>query len=248
MGHSGTQGFHSLGTNILIMVLFTFGLFTRVTSVLTWLAVIGYIHRTQQVLFGMDTMMNILLIYLVVGDSGAALSVDRLVARCRAVRASLARTGTIDAGTRAFLDRPPPSSGAGLGVRLIQIHFCFIYLAAGLSKLKGPGWWNGQAFWDVMVNPEFTLMRYAWFEEFVRGLASVKPLYHAGAAFGVWFTWGLEVSFPFLVWTRLRPVYVWMGVLLHAGIAESMMVSTFSVQMLLWASLFVPWREGMPET
>ena len=54
---------------------------------------------------------------------------------------------------------------AGLALRLIQVHFCFIYVAAGLSKLKGAAWWNGQAFWDVMVNPEFTLMHYHWYEE-----------------------------------------------------------------------------------
>ena len=41
-------------------------------------------------------------------------------------------------------------AGANLGIRLIQVHFCFIYLAAGLSKLKGDAWWNGFAFWDVM--------------------------------------------------------------------------------------------------
>ena len=39
---------------------------------------VSYIHRTQQVLFGMDTMMNILLFYLMIGNSGAALSLDRL--------------------------------------------------------------------------------------------------------------------------------------------------------------------------
>ncbi len=71
------------------IVLFTIGLFTRVTSVLVWIAVVGYIHRTQQVLFGMDTMMNILLFYLMIGNSGASLSVDRLIARYRATRASL---------------------------------------------------------------------------------------------------------------------------------------------------------------
>ena len=26
---------------------------------------------------------------------------------------------------------------AGFALRLIQVHFCFIYMAAGLSKLKG---------------------------------------------------------------------------------------------------------------
>jgi hypothetical protein len=89
-------------------------------------------------LFGMDTMMNILLFYLMIGNSGAALSVDRLIARYRAARASLARSGTIDSATQAFLAVPPRSRGAGFALRLIQVHFCIIYLASGLAKLKGP--------------------------------------------------------------------------------------------------------------
>ena len=56
-----------------VMVLFTVGFRTRLTAVLTWLAALCYIHRSQQVLFGMDTMMSILLFYLMIGNSGAAL-------------------------------------------------------------------------------------------------------------------------------------------------------------------------------
>jgi len=228
------------GTILLIIVLFTLGVCTRVTSVLVWLAAMGYLHRTNQVLFGMDTMMNILLIYLMIGNSGAALSVDRLVARYRAARASIRRCGTIDEPTRAFLAGAPLSTGANLGVRLIQVHFCFIYMAAGLSKLKGDGWWNGAAFWDVMISPEFTLMKYQWFEEFVRKIASIKPLYHTITMFGVWFTWGLEISFPFLVWTRLRPLMVWMGVLLHAGIGMLMGLNVFELYMMTMLLVFFP--------
>lgn len=229
---------HSL--TLVVMLLFTVGFCTRVTSVLTWLAAVGYIHRTQQVLFGMDTMMNILLVYLMVGNSGAALSVDRLIARYRAVRASLRRTGTIDDATRAFLSAPPPSVSAGLAIRLVQVHFCFIYLAAGLSKLKGPGWWAGNAFWDVMINPEFTLMRYTWYEDTMRAVASVKPLYHTFTAIGVWFTWGLEIAFPFLVWTRLRPFLLWLGILLHAGIGILMGLNLFELLMMAMLLAFIP--------
>jgi hypothetical protein len=228
------------GTILVIIGLFTIGFCTRVTSVLTWLAVLGYIHRTNQILFGMDTMMNILLIYLMIGNSGAALSVDRLIARYRAARASIRRCGAIDDRTRAFLADAPPTAGANFGIRLIQVHFCFIYMAAGLSKLKGAGWWNGTAFWDVMINPEFTLMKYPWFEEFVRALANVKPLYHAITMFGVWFTWGLEISFPFLVWTRLRPIMVWMGVLLHAGIGNLMGLNIFELLMMTMLLAYFP--------
>ncbi len=228
------------GTVLVIIILFTLGVCTRVTGVLTWIATLGYLHRSTQILFGMDTMMNILLAYLVVGNSGAALSVDRLVARYRAARASLARCGKIDDATRAFLDRPPPSSGAGFGIRLLQIHVCFIYMAAGLSKLKGPGWWSGFAFWDVMVNPEFTLMRYDWFESFVRTMASSKPLYYAATAFGVWFTWGLEICLPFLIWTRVRPLVLWLVVLLHAGIGVLMGLNVFELMMMVMLLVFLP--------
>jgi hypothetical protein len=227
---------------LVLIVLFTVGFCTRVTSVLVWLACVGYIHRTQQVLFGMDTMMNILLIYLMIGNSGAALSVDRLIARYRAVRASLRRTGTIDDATRAYLAAPPRSVSAGFAIRLIQVHFCFIYLAAGLSKLKGPGWWSGGAFWDVMVNPEFTLMKYVWFEEFIRAVASIKPVFYTISTLGVWFTWGLEIAFPFLIWTRLRPVMLWLGVLLHAGIGVLMGLNLFELLMMILLLAFMPAR------
>jgi hypothetical protein len=229
---------HSL--TLVVMLLFTVGFCTRVTSVLTWLAAVGYIHRTQQVLFGMDTMMNILLIYLMIGNSGATLSVDRLIARYRAVRASLRRSGTIDDATRAFLAAPPPSVSAGFAIRMVQVHFCFIYLAAGLAKLKGPSWWNGNAFWDVMINPEFTLMRYTWYEEIIRSVASVKPLYHTFTALGVWFTWGLEIAFPFLIWTRLRVFMLWLGFLLHAGIGILMGLNLFELLMMTMLLAFIP--------
>lgn len=225
---------------LIIMVLFTAGFCTRVTSVLTWMAAMCYIQRAQQVLFGMDTMMNILLFYLMIGNSGAALSVDRLIARYRAARASLRRTGTIDPSTRAFLTTPPPTVGANIGIRLIQIHFCFIYLAAGLSKLKGPAWWYGSAFWDVMANPEFTLIRYHWYENMLRAMVSIKPLYYITTALGVWFTWGLEISFPFLIWTRLRPIFLWMGILLHAGIGVLMGLNLFELLMMVMLLSFMP--------
>ncbi len=69
------------GLVVLVTFLFTIGLCTRVTSVLTWMTSLWYIHRNPVLLFGVDTMMVILLLYLMIGPSGAALSVDRLIAR-----------------------------------------------------------------------------------------------------------------------------------------------------------------------
>jgi hypothetical protein len=223
-----------------VIVMFTLGLFTRVTSVLAWLAVVGYIHRTQQVLFGMDTMMNILMFYLMIGNSGAALSVDRLIARYRAARASLRRAGTIDAPARAFLAFPPPSRSAGFGLRLIQVHFCFIYVAAGLSKLKGAAWWNGTATWDVFVNPEFTLLNYHWYEGALRHLVSVKPIYYSMIIGGAWFTLFIEIAGPFLLWTRLRWLVIFLASLMHAMIAVMMGLNLFEPLMIVMILAFLP--------
>jgi hypothetical protein len=225
---------------LFVIVLFTLGLFTRVTSVLVWIAVVGYIHRTQQVLFGMDTMMNILLFYLMIGNSGAALSLDRLIARYRAARASLRRCGAIDEPTRAFLASPPPSKSAGFGQRLIQVHFCIIYVAAGLSKLKGAAWWDGRATWDVLVNPEFTLLQYQWYETLLRKFAEIKPFYQLLIITGSWFTLFIEIAGPFLLWTRVRWLIILLATAMHAGIGVLMGLNLFELLMMIMLVAFMP--------
>jgi hypothetical protein len=227
---------------LVVILLFTLGLFTRVTSVLVWLATISYIHRTQQVLFGMDTMMNILLLYLMIGNSGAALSLDRLIARYRAARASLRRSGTIDANTRAFLACPQPSMSAGLALRLIQVHFCIIYAAAGLSKLKGAMWWNGQAFWEVVVNPEFTLMLHDEYQVALHWLMSIKLVYYFTIALAVWGTLFIEIAGPFLLWTRLRWLVIFLATAMHAVIGVLMGLNLFELLMIVMLIAFLPDR------
>lgn len=225
---------------LLIILLFTLGVCTRTTSILTWLAAVSYIHRTQQVLFGMDTMMNILLLYLMVGNSGAALSVDRWWSRYRAAKRSLAATGTIDATTQAFLAKPPASVSAGFALRLTQVHFCIIYLAAGMSKLKGATWWNTNAYWDTVANPEFTLIHFEWYESLLRGLVSERAFFAAAAAGGVAFTFIMELGLPFLVWTRLRPYVIIGGVLFHFGIAIFMGLNLFGMLMMTLLLSYMP--------
>lgn len=227
---------------LVLILLFTIGLFTRVTSVLVWIATVCYIHRTQQILFGMDTMMNIILFYLMIGNSGAALSIDRLIARYRASRASLLRSGGIDANTRAFLACPPPSSSAGLGLRLIQIHFCFIYMAAGLSKLKGAAWWEGKAFWDVIANPEFTLMPYSFYEKGLQWMVTNKAFYYTVTIITCWFTLFIEIGAPFLLWTRLRWFMILSATTMHAIIAVLMGLNLFELLMIIMLVAFFPDR------
>ncbi len=225
---------------LVVIALFTLGLFTRVTSVLTWLATVSYISRDPQVLFGQDTMQNILLLYLMIAHSGATFSLDRLIDRYRAARASLGRSGALDAATQSFLLAPPPSLSCGFAQRMLQVHFCFIYMASGLAKLKGPGWWDHGAIWGTIANPEFTMMHYGWYRELLGAVAGARPVYAFIAAGGVYFTLFTEIGVPFLVWTRMRPYAVMLGMVLHTAIGIVMGLLVFSLFMMTMLLVYIP--------
>src|SRR5262249_47942256 len=115
---------------LVAMALFAAGLWTRVTAALSWVGAMSYAWRAQSPVFGLDTMMLITLTYLMIGPSGDALSLDRLLRRRRDRR-------------RGVSTPPPaPSAAANFAVRLIQVHFCIIYFGSGTSKLLGPSWWG----------------------------------------------------------------------------------------------------------
>ena len=111
---------------------FVFGLGTRVTSVIVWFANLCYIHRNPVMLFGVDTMMTVLLLYLMIGPSGAALSLDRVISRWwRHRRGPDSRADRPDRRARRRESRPTSRSG------MMQIHLCIIYFISGISKLQG---------------------------------------------------------------------------------------------------------------
>jgi hypothetical protein len=221
---------------LIVMLMFTVGFCTRVTSVLTWLAALSYIQRSPITLFGVDTMMNVLLIYLMIGPSGAALSVDRWLAHWW--RARKARRD----GKQASAWTPPaPLVSANFALRLIQIHFCIIYLASGTTKLMGGNWWNGTAVYYTMANYEFAPLRKDWYLSLMHGLAKNRLLWEILISGGSFATLALEISLPFLVWQkRLRPVMVACSIMLHISIALFMGLVAFSLLMATMVSSFIP--------
>ena len=212
---------------IVVAILFTAGIGTRVTSVLTWAILLMYIHRNSHVLFGVDTMMNILLLYLMIGPSGAALSVDRLIARWWA-----GRTGPEPA--------PAPSVTANIAVRLLQIHTCIVYLIAGLSKLQGVSWWKGEALWSVLANWEFAPMQYGLYNDVLRLLAKHQLAFESVLTMGCYFTLTFEIAYIFLIWLpRTRWVVLGSALMLHGIIGIFMGLKTFSMVMLVMNLAFV---------
>jgi hypothetical protein len=235
------------GAILFIMLLFTVGFCTRVTSVLTWLSILSYINRAQTSLFGMDTIMNLLVFYLMIGPSGAALSVDRLLSRIWRRRRA-AREGTLLADE----EPPVPSVRANFALRLLQLHVCIIYFTSGMSKLLGQAWWNGTAPWGTMANYEFSPMGYEWYMNALRFLVAHRWLWEVSMTGTALFTLAFEIGFAFAMFVAyaLGPQNMWSGylrslmiasaVLLHLGIAVFMGLVTFSLMMLIAVSSFIP--------
>jgi len=217
------------GAIVTAMFLFAIGFATRVTSVLAWAGALQYVHRNGAVLFGMDQMMIILLLYLMIGPSGAVLSVDSWLAR-RGCKWARLLGGSAE-----------PSTSANLALRLLQVHMCFIYAAAGLAKLLGSSWWSGTALWYTVANYEFSWLRYPGYAAVLRWLCYHRVLWELVMSFGVLYTILLQISFPYLVW---RPRWRWLmvsgSILLHTTISVLMGLLAFGLFMVAMAVAFVP--------
>lgn len=214
---------------LVLIVLFTVGFCTRITSVLVWMGSISYIQRTPTTLFGLDTMTNILLLYLMIGPSGAALSLDRLIARWRKRKDG------------EELGPPEPSVSANVAIRLFQIHFCIIYFMAGISKLQGARWWSGTALWYTVANYSFAPMHSSLYLNILVIVSNHRWLWELLMFGGAVFTLFLELSFPYLVW---RPRWRWImisgSILLHTGICLLMGLGAFGMAMLTMVLCFIP--------
>jgi hypothetical protein len=222
------------GGILVIMLLFMLGLWTRVTSVLTWIGSLMYIHRLMQpgMLFGMDTMTNLGLFYLMMSPCGAALSLDRWLQ----VRRERRRLGA------TYVPQPPQAMvSATFATRLLQINFCIIYFAAGTSKLMGTSWWNATAPQGFLLNYSFAPFDVLAYVAFLKWLVKHRWLWELLCTTAVVGTLFLELSFAFLVWNRYTRWFMVCGaILFHTMIALLMGLVTFSLMMLVLVLAFVP--------
>lgn len=105
--------------------------------------------------------------------------------------------------------------------RLTQIHLCIIYFFAGLGKLFGIDWMNGNAFWKIS---------HLYFVEYI----SFKNLPSVFYLFSSLFVVLLQISYPFLINIKYTRVFVFYCIiLLHLMIAITMQFYTFGTVMIL---------------
>jgi hypothetical protein len=129
---------------IAILMLFTAGVWTRLTAVLTWLIVASFTASPALGSDG-DSLLLILAQYLMLGYAVMGLA-DRdqsLAARIVGAR------GTFLLGWRTMTGNMPErrSLAANVALRLLQVHFAIVMVVSGLHKLQFGDWWAGFALW-----------------------------------------------------------------------------------------------------
>lgn len=203
------------GMVIALMVLATalaLGLWTAVTTPLTWLCLVSLHHRNPMVFNAGDSVQRLLLLLLCFAPSGAALSVDSWLYGGSAP--ALARDRQFD---------PWP-------VRLMQIQVCMLYLRSVFWKLQGKNWRNGAAVGYVLqVMP---------FRRLAAPRLALVPLVTKLLTYG---TLVAEVYIPLGVWIReLRYSAILAGWILHLCFELYLNVHLFGITMCVALVVYVP--------
>jgi len=123
-----------------------------------------------------------------------------------------------------------PSWAARLGLRVLQLHLCMVYLDSGIEKALGAQWWNGEAIWRAVTEPAYRTVELGW-------LASVPWV----AQLLCWGTLLVEAGYAFFVWPRrTRKLWALNTMAMHLGIGLFMgLVSFAGVMIVLTGSAFL---------
>ncbi len=202
---------HALGG--LVLLLFTVGLFTRVTSVLSLIVLLSTVHRAPMLTSQVEQVLAYLVAYLCLAPAGASWSLDALFRRKRAP--DLLRTAS------------SLCVAATIAVRLIQVHTAIVYGVMGLSQLMG-AWWASMGIWWLAARPESRLVDLTGWHPYL---------------FQVWdyATVLFELAFAVLVWNRLaRPLLLALSVPIWLGLALVTGAVPLALAMLVAGLAYVP--------
>jgi len=188
---------------------------TRTAAIAAWLLHLSLKTTANTSAYGVFEFATIGLFYCAVLPVGAAMSMDA-----------------------DPLEREAVSFQSQLGLRVVQIHLCIVYLSSGIEKISGEQWRNGEAIWRAVMRPGFAQFDLSW-------LAA----YPIVAKLACWSTLAIELGYVFFVWPRrTRRIWALAAVGMHAGIAVMMGLWSFSALMIVLnaAAFLVPAKRAVP--
>lgn len=205
---------------VTVAVLVVVGYLPRLMVPLHWLMIWSFQERNQLLGDGGDNLMRIVLLFLVLVNTGAYFSLTA-VRRSSRPRWRGHAFRLFESAVRMI--RPASSVVHNFGVLLILAQLGMLYLSTGLYKAMGELWQNGTALYYILRVDEFS-----W-----PGVAELIYRNPYLVVLGTYGTVLFEVLFlPSLFnrWTRY--VMIAAGVCFHVGIAMLMGLVTFGWSML----------------
>jgi hypothetical protein len=206
---------------LLAALCLTVGLFTRVSAVATFVALVSIHHRNPLLLNGADTFMRQAAFCVMFMPAGRALSLDRLLAARRH-----RRSGDPE-------PVPPPQPAAPWAQRKLQVQRAVGYLSTirrthtGFTRHQGPA--------------VYYATRLAEFDRFPVPYLFRDPY---TIRMATWGTLVVEFALGALIWFRdLRYPIILAGVMLHLGLEYSMNIPLFQWTMITAYVLFIDPRD-----
>ncbi|MCH2124087.1 MAG: hypothetical protein MK165_04810 [Pirellulaceae bacterium] len=204
-----------------ILLAFTLGLWTRITTILSLTVILTYIHRAPMITGHVEPILSMLLLYLCIAPCGTYLSLDRIRARKK----------------QSVTTEIPSSISATVSMRFIQVHLAALYFIMALSKLAGDTWWAGEAVWWLIARSETRLIDLTFLSDL--------PAYYVVNAWTHLIVF-FELSFALLVWYRIaRPLLLGIALLMWTTLALLTGALLFCLAMMVANLVFVQsttWR------
>ena len=213
--------------SIAAIVLFTLGLATRLTGVLTWAAVVSF-TANPAVAYDADPLLQMLAFYLMFGHLFLGLLApgqSPLALVLGPTRATWI-LGGIWPRRRVAL---PPSVASNLALRLLQVHFAIAMVATGLHKLQTSAWWSGLAPWFYLHPPFHSSLSE------IRTYAPPNAEWYLNAfSLAAYAALAWQIGFPAFAWR------LWLRPLLLGGAACGWLMTALALHMpLLGPLMFV---------
>lgn len=171
--------------SIFVVLLFTLGIFTRLTSVLTWVALASFTANPVLESDG-DVLVRILSMYLMVGYVLLHQSEPAMPLSSRLV-------GSRHPMLLGRCDKRP-CMWANMAMRLLQVHLAIVVMTSALHKLQFAEWWAGLALW-YPVYSQANLSQ-------IRRLAPNRNFYLVMCSLATYVVLAWQLGFPFFAWRR----------------------------------------------
>jgi hypothetical protein len=203
-----------------VLVLFTLGVYPRVTAVLSWVVVASCVANPA-IQDEADWLLPVLAFYL-------------MLAYILAGQRTPGRTpvwhilGPAWPFGKPGRDEPfwrRESVGANVALRLLQVHFAIIMVTSGLHKLQFGDWWAGLALWYPLHPPLET------------GLAEVLAM-RTGSGF--YFFLLSVLTYAGLAWQLAFPAFAWRRGWCRAVLLGGAAVGCLSMAFLYRIPVFGP--------